>query len=363
MSGVFLSYRRDDTAGDAQRIHERLADRFGDDLVYIDVEDIPLGVDFLEHITEALREASYVLVAIGPRWLLVTDDEGRQRLEDPEDPVRYEIRTAFESGRLVVPMLIGGAAMPRERDLPEEISALVRHNGIAIRPDPDFETDVQALMDGLRLEEIDESRVPTVFRVGLVARHLGYGGAVGWGILGAVAGLLMIPDRGVAALLVMTVVGLASGWVGGLLVGYLTGVLIREKAPPLVARTVRRMGVAWSLGLTFTVIAATAGGLFLASRAVDDLFDSADGLGELLGAALGAVVLAAMIVAVMISLGLVVGSSLAAAYFARKLRMRSEQITRWRALAIAVVWLLGGVLTGAAFVAGLAVPELLLEAG
>lgn len=115
MSGVFLSYRRDDTAGDARRIHDRLAKRFGAGLVYIDVEDIPLGVKFMDHITNALRDASYVLIAIGPRWLFVTDSAGRLRLQNPDDPVRYEVKTALANKRLVVPMLIGGATMPSQQ--------------------------------------------------------------------------------------------------------------------------------------------------------------------------------------------------------------------------------------------------------
>jgi len=66
MTGVFLSYRRDDTAEDARRIYDRLVGQFGPDLVFLDVKNIPLGVDFQECITNALESAAYVLIAIGP---------------------------------------------------------------------------------------------------------------------------------------------------------------------------------------------------------------------------------------------------------------------------------------------------------
>lgn len=360
MSGVFLSYRRDDSGDDARRIHRRLADRFGDGLVYIDVEDIPLGVNFLDHITEALRQASYVLVAIGPRWLLLTDEEGRQRLRDPDDPVRYEIRTALQSKRPVVPMLLGGARMPRKNDLPAEIADLVMHNGIAIRPDPDFESDVDALMGGLHLDRIDEKRVPTVFKVGLVARNLGYGGSVGWAILGAVVGITRLEELGFWYPVLLALVGGLAGWIGGWSVGFLTGQLIKHKAPPLIARRVRRMGLGWSLGLTLALVPAAAIGVFLGLQVYEDILADAEGL-EAIGAALGGILVVALITLGVMFLGLILASGLAAAYFARRLRLRSEEISRGRGFAIAMVWAIGGIITGIGWISGIAYVDSLLE--
>jgi hypothetical protein len=365
MSGVFLSYRRDDTADDAGRIHARLAERFGDDLVYIDVEDIPLGVNFVEHITAALRDASYVLVAIGPRWLLVTDDNGQQRLKNPDDPVRYEIRTALQNKRLVVPMLIGSAKMPAPQALPADISKLVLHNGIEIRPDPDFDADVASLMDGLHLNRIENSRVPTVFKVGLVARHLGYGGAVGWGLAGAVVGLLGDSENRILSVLLATMAGLLAGWLGGWLVGLLTGQLIKEKSPPLVTRQVRRMGYAWSLAVIITVAIGVVVGLIVANQPVEPPGSTAEGLGEAIGEAIGQAIAAALVTLFTILaftfLGLIVGSGLAAGYFSRKLRLRSGQISRLRAIVIGLVWMAGGLLTGVGFVIALAYAFQLVE--
>ena len=212
MRGIFLSYRRQDTADDAQRIYERLAAQFGDELVFLDVEDIPLGVDFVDSITKALAGAAYVLIAIGPKWLLLTDESGARRLDDSDDMVRFEIETALKGNKKVVPMLIGGARMPRKDDLPKEIAALVSRNGLAIRPDPDFEADVGELMSGLRADRIDISRVPTEFTVGRVARNLGFGGAIGWAMLGILGAVLSSANL---AWLVMPFSGLVSGFSGG----------------------------------------------------------------------------------------------------------------------------------------------------
>lgn len=229
MEGIFLSYRRKDTANDARRIYERLATQFGDELVFLDVEDIPLGEDFVDSITEALASAAYVLIAIGPKWLFVTDEEGARRLDDPDDMVRFEVKTALAGKKQVVPMLIGGARMPRKEELPKDIAPLVRRNGLAIRPDPDFEADIGELMKGLHADRIDRSRVPTEFKVGRVARNLGLGGAIGWGALGVLGGAL----SGIQlAWLIMPFSGLLSGFSGGAFVGWLTGLLIRKKSPP-----------------------------------------------------------------------------------------------------------------------------------
>jgi TIR domain len=367
MSGVFLSYRRSDTANDAERIHARLAERFGNDLVYIDVEDIPLGVNFVDHITAALRDASYVLVAIGPRWLLVTDEDGQQRLKNPDDPVRYEIRTALQNRRLVVPMLIGNARMPEMRSLPEDISKLVLHNGIAIRPDPDFEADVAALMDGLHLDRIKQGRVPTVFKVGLVARHLGYGGAIGWGMLGAVLGMLGDTGNRALTVLLTTGAGLLAGWMGGWLVGLFTGQLIKRKSPPLVTRQVRRMGYSWSFLVIGTVAIGVVVGLLIANQPVESASSTAEGFGEAIGEAIGQAIAAAFLALLTILaftfLGLIVGSGLAAAYFARKLRLRSGEISRWRAIVIGMVWMIGGVLTGLGFIVAFAYALQVVETG
>lgn len=196
------------------------------------------------------------------------------------------------------------------------------------------------------------------FRVGLVSRHLGYGGAVGWGMLGLALGLLMLEEYGWIAVAMTVLVGLLVGWLGGSLVGYFTGLLIRHKAPPLVPRRVRRMGIAWSLGLAIAIAAAGGLGVLIGLRVLENTLAGAEDFGE----AIGAIMLFVVILIGLVILGLLIGSTIAATYFARKLRLRSDEISRARGLVISVVWLLGGLVTGVAFFAGLYLPEVIAGA-
>jgi TIR domain len=92
---IFLSCRRADSAHVTERIHERLIDRFGREIVFIDVDDMQAGRDFRTQLEEAPAQCSVLLVVIGDRWLTAQDEHGKRRLDDPNDYVRLEIETAF----------------------------------------------------------------------------------------------------------------------------------------------------------------------------------------------------------------------------------------------------------------------------
>jgi hypothetical protein len=121
---VFISYRRQESSGLAGRLYDRLAARFGNDQVFMDVDTIALGVDFAEVIAQAVSTCQVLLAVIGPRWLTVTDEDGRRRLDDPDDLVRLEIAAALERDIRVIPILVEGAAMPRRQQLPEALAGL-----------------------------------------------------------------------------------------------------------------------------------------------------------------------------------------------------------------------------------------------
>jgi tetratricopeptide (TPR) repeat protein len=146
---VFISYRRDDTIAIAGRIRDHLSNAFGSDNVYFDIDTIPFGVDFRQHIDKMVAGCDAVLVLIGRRYLDVTDDAGVRRLENPHDFVRLEVEAALRRGIPVVPILVDGATMPNETQLPEGMSELAFRNGIAVRYDPDFHSDMNRLVNGL----------------------------------------------------------------------------------------------------------------------------------------------------------------------------------------------------------------------
>src|SRR4051794_26427863 len=131
--GIFVSYRRQESSHLAGRLYDRLADRFGEDQVFIDVDTIEPGVDFAEEIFRAVASCKVLLAVIGSTWLTATDERGRRRLDDPDDIVRLEVGTALVRGVRVIPILVDGAIMPTRQDLPESLAGLVRRNALLIR--------------------------------------------------------------------------------------------------------------------------------------------------------------------------------------------------------------------------------------
>ena len=88
MAGIFISYRRDDAAGHAGRIYDQLSEDFGDAQVFMDVDAIDPGVDFMSRIESAVASADVFLAIVGRNWVTATDARGRRRLDDPNDYVR-----------------------------------------------------------------------------------------------------------------------------------------------------------------------------------------------------------------------------------------------------------------------------------
>lgn len=132
MDGIFISYRRDDSAGYAGRLYDRLAGHYGADRVFMDVEGIEPGADFVEAIESAVSSCRVLIVLIGKEWTSAADAAGRRRLDDPNDFIRLETGAALQRGIRVVPVLLEGAAMPRVDELPEEIKPLARRQAIEV---------------------------------------------------------------------------------------------------------------------------------------------------------------------------------------------------------------------------------------
>lgn len=147
---VFICYRRDDSRDVAGRIRDHLALAFGTAAVFEDVEAIPPGADFREHIAEAISSCDVVLVLIGPGWLASEGDGHAPRVHDPADYVRLEVTGALAREKLVVPVLVGGASMPRAEALPEELRPLAFRHAATVRSDPDFREDMRRLIAELR---------------------------------------------------------------------------------------------------------------------------------------------------------------------------------------------------------------------
>lgn len=119
--GIFISYRREDTRGDAGRLDDRLRGRYGTELVFRDVHDSPPGISFPQHLERSVTSCRIVIVVVGARWLASM----HARLSQPDDWVRLEIRTALNClGVTVIPVLMNTEAMPQPDELPDDIRSL-----------------------------------------------------------------------------------------------------------------------------------------------------------------------------------------------------------------------------------------------
>jgi hypothetical protein len=142
---IFISYRRDDSAFPAGWLYDRLAGHFGDARVFKDIDSIQLGDDFTEAIRAAIGSCAVLLALIGARWLTVTDDHGRRRLDDPEDFVRLEIEAALAREVRVIPVVMEGARMPSAADLPSSLRELAGRQALELRPNR-FRSDTGHLL-------------------------------------------------------------------------------------------------------------------------------------------------------------------------------------------------------------------------
>ena len=142
---IFMSYRRADTGWAAVSLFDRLADQFGRDKIFKDVDSIDFGEDFVQAITTAVGSSDALLALIGHQWLTVTDQNGRRRLDSSGDFVALQIEAALTRGVRIIPILIDGALMPREDQLPESLAPLVRRQALELNPDR-FGSDFQRLL-------------------------------------------------------------------------------------------------------------------------------------------------------------------------------------------------------------------------
>jgi hypothetical protein len=192
---IFINYRRDDAIGTAGRLHDRLTHTFGRNNLFMDVDHIPAGVDFVEHLHSQVAACDVFLAVIGPNWLNAKDERGRRRFDNPDDYVTIEIAAALARNIRVIPVLVDGARTPKGDRLPDSIKPLVRRNAVEVR-NTNFGRDAEALAN--KVHEALKSAQPATGR---------------WPFLASGAAWLMVPGRW------RTVAGTAMalllvGWIG-----------------------------------------------------------------------------------------------------------------------------------------------------
>lgn len=140
---VFMCYRRSGTADVTGRIQDHLARVFGREAFVKDVEVVPLGADYRPFLGRIIRRCAMVLAVVGDDW--AGGGSHSTSIADDNDPVRTELELAMNLNIPVIPVLVQGAQMPGPSDLPESITGLAYRNAAVVRPDPDFQGDIDRL--------------------------------------------------------------------------------------------------------------------------------------------------------------------------------------------------------------------------
>ena len=146
---VFISYRRSETADVVGRLYERLEAHFGAGAVFKDIEAITPGLDFKEELTNALQQCRIVIAVIGRDWERLRNEENQRKLDDPHDFVVIEIASALTRRIPMIPVLVDRTSLPAANLLPDAIAVMRFRQTILLRPDPDFATDVERLIQAI----------------------------------------------------------------------------------------------------------------------------------------------------------------------------------------------------------------------
>ena len=157
---VFINYRRGDDPGFVQALFARLEQSFRSEDLFMDVDHIAAGVDFVRALDEKVAQCDVMLAVIGKGWLDARDADGKRRLDDEQDFVRIEIESAIRRGKLIVPVLVGGATLPEAEDLPASLKPLVRFNAVRLTHER-FRDDARGLVSGVQkaLKEAADGRL------------------------------------------------------------------------------------------------------------------------------------------------------------------------------------------------------------
>jgi hypothetical protein len=145
MPTIVISYRRTDSSAIAGRIFDRLIAHYGEESVFLDIDNIPFGIDFHAHIQQILQRTDVVLAIIGANWLGVSPGGGT-RMCEPTDPVRFEIETAIARRMPIIPVLVDGAKMPDSTDLPAEFGNFAYLNAAEVASGREFRNQTDRLI-------------------------------------------------------------------------------------------------------------------------------------------------------------------------------------------------------------------------
>lgn len=153
MTGLaFFSHRQVDTGMTAQALFHSLRERFGTGQLFMDLNSIDAGSEYRDRILGQLHRATIVVALIGPTWLTAHDEDGRRRLDNPDDLLRHELVHALTSGKHLLPVILGrDTKIPRPSALPDDLQELPFQQVVRISLDPpEWPNEVRKLAEELR---------------------------------------------------------------------------------------------------------------------------------------------------------------------------------------------------------------------
>jgi hypothetical protein len=174
---IFVNYRRQDSQGITGRIDDHLRRAFGDDDVYRDVDNVQIGVDFVEHIGGALSKCDVGVAVIGRTWV-------SPRLHEAKDLVRVELEYILNNGTPLIPVLVEGAQLPKSDDLPPSLRPLLTRNAIEVDSGSDFKPHMRRLISAIKTLRRQRGRTNwRIFVIGGAATSLLALSAIAWAVL------------------------------------------------------------------------------------------------------------------------------------------------------------------------------------
>jgi hypothetical protein len=141
---IFINYRRGDDASAAQALAARLEQAFSPEQLFMDVDNIEPGGDFVRVLCEQVAACDVLISVIGKNWIDARDEHGARRLDDPSDLVRVEIESALHQDKRVIPVLGGKAQTPSAEQLPDTMRPLTTRNAVRLTHER-FRADMQGL--------------------------------------------------------------------------------------------------------------------------------------------------------------------------------------------------------------------------
>jgi hypothetical protein len=124
MAKIFISHRRNDTAGEASRSASALAGSVGKCEIFPDADGIRLGLDLRQSLHGNVTTTNCMLALIGPDWFNEDSSTGKLRLENPDALVRKEIADALGRKIPVTLVFLQDAKTTEQRQLPDDLQEL-----------------------------------------------------------------------------------------------------------------------------------------------------------------------------------------------------------------------------------------------